>query len=161
MNTSRTFPIVLALLASGLPALAGGKECAASQHAMKCDMSAEECLKHMSTYFKDHGWAGLELDVDATGALTVLRVVPDSPAAAAGIKPGDVLKSINDVAFDNEAEKAKIDMTPGSRVTYTVARDGQDQRIDVTLAKAPESVVAEWIGTHMLEHAEAAKVAQK
>jgi hypothetical protein len=44
-------------------------------------------------------------------------------------------------------------MKPGNTITYLVARGGKKKDVSVTLAPLPESVMAEWIGRHMLEHA--------
>jgi S1-C subfamily serine protease len=84
------------------------------------------------------------------------RVVPGSPAEAAGIQAGDVLYALNGVPItdDNEEalQKAKKDWKPGQKVTYTIKRNGLDRQVDLTLAPMPADVLAAWIGNHMLEH---------
>src|SRR5207245_5193269 len=73
----------------------------AGEHGKKCTMSTQDCLDHMSAQMKSSGWIGLELDRDEkTGTLTVLKVVPGSPAEAAGIEPRDVLYAVNGVRID-------------------------------------------------------------
>lgn len=159
--------IVLALLVAA-PALAGGSECAArkaahaasqtASQAHGCTADTQFCLNQMATKLKNKGWVGIELDVDETsGVMTVSRVEYDSPAQAAGMRKGDVLVALNGVRFDNEDKEmlhaAKSQMKVGSRVSYTVKRDGYKKKLDVTLAAVPDDVMARWVGQHMLSHA--------
>jgi len=120
-----------------------------------CKGSTQDCLNKMAAELRDRGWVGLELDHGASGEMTVQRVVEDSPAAAAGFRPGDVLVAVNGVEFSEYNQEAlskiKQTMRPGKQVTYTVARDGAKRDVDVTLAKVPDQVLAAWIGGHMLE----------
>ena len=41
-------------------------------------------------------------------------------------------------------------MTPGKTVTYTVVRNGSEKDLKVELGSIPETVMAQWIGQHML-----------
>lgn len=150
-------PVVLVLLAAP-PALAGGYE-------KKCTASTQECLDVMAAKMKNSGWVGVELEQDeVTGTLTVKRVIPGSPAEAAGIQEGDVLHALNGVriAKDNEdaLKKARKEWKPGQSVVYTVKRDGLDRQVTITLAPMPADVMAKWIGEHMLQHA-SAEVSEK
>jgi len=131
----------------------------------KCTAGTQECLNAMAEKLKNKGWVGIELDQDEeTGALTVRLVVEESPAQTAGFKPGDKLVAMNDLKFGEASEEALHQawdkMTPGTDVVYTVSRDGKEAKLDVTLAKLPEDVMAKWVGQHMLEHATVA-TAQK
>jgi len=140
----------LALIAS-VPALAG-------HDGKKCDMNTQDCLNQMAANMKNSGWIGVELDVDeASGTYKVEKVVPDSPAEAAGLQPGDVLFAMNGIKNAEENEKAlkkvKQDLKPGSSVTYTVKRNGYDREVKITLAPMPTDVMAKWIGKHMMDHA--------
>ena len=141
--------LVLVALAA-LPALAGDGK--------KCSYSTQECLDHMAQKLKTSGWVGVELDYDeASGALTVNKVIPGSPAESAGIQDGDVLVALNGVAMNKNNEeavkKAKKDWTPGQSITYTIKRDGLDRQVSLTLAPMPANIMAAWIGNHMLDHA--------
>jgi C-terminal processing protease CtpA/Prc len=111
----------------------------------------------MATKMKDSGWVGIEMDVDESSkVMTIKRVVPGSPAEAAGMQVGDVLYALNGVPFSEANEEAlqkvKKDWKPGQKVTYTLKRNGMDRQADVTLAPMPADVLAAWIGNHMLEH---------
>ena len=112
----------------------------------------------MAANLKSSGWIGVELDIDEdTGSRVVKKVVPGSPAEAAGILSGDVLVSLNGtkLAKGNEDAlmQAKKDMKPGQTVTYVISRNGLDKKVELTLAPMPADVMAAYIGRHMLEHA--------
>lgn len=133
---------------------------AAGEKGKKCEMDTQACLAKMAAALKDRGWVGIEMD-DGSGRLTLTRVVPGSPAEAAGLRAGDVLVALNGVAFGKENE-AKVKaaykaMTPGAKITYTVQREGKDREVEVALGKLPPEVMAQWVGAHMLEgHLQAA-----
>jgi len=150
--------LVVIAVAVGLPAFAG-------EH--KCTESTQACLDMMAETYSHRGWVGIELaDDDETGVMTVTKVVADSPAQRAGFKIGDELVALNGMRFGDAAEQQQMkemyaqEMVPGNKVTYTVERSGHDRNLDVTLAKVPEQVLAQWIGGHMLDHASIA-TAQK
>jgi len=155
----RTWVIVLVwtLLATAW-ALAG--------ESKKCNLSTQDCLDQMTSKMKTYGWVGVELERnDETGTLTVLKVVPGSPAETSGIQPGDLLYALNGVRIikDNEEalSKARKDWKPGQTVNYTVKRNGADRQVALTLAPMPADVLARYIGEHMLEHATADLAANK
>jgi serine protease Do len=86
--------------------------------------------------------------LDETRGALVAEVVSASPAAAAGLKPGDVI-----VAFQGERIQNPHDLTrrvaataPGSKVTLRVARTGGEASVDATLGRlkdAPPAAGAE------------------
>jgi len=123
----------------------------------QCDMGTQACLDMMAEKYSKNGWVGLELDKNEAGALIVKRVVPESPAIKAGFREGDILVAIEGVKYaENNKEQlkqVKEQMLPGKTLTYTVSRGGYDKTIKATLAKVPNEVLAQWVGTHMLEHA--------
>ena len=69
--------------------------------------------------------------------LVVDYVVPDSPAATAGIQQNDILKMLNDQILmePNQLRKLLQSFADGTTVTLTVLRKGQEQKITVKLAK--------------------------
>ena len=99
-----------------------------------------------------------------TGALTILKVVPGSPAESAGLQAGDVLYALNGVEINDKNEdalsKARKEWKPGQTVNYTVKRDGRSKDISLTLAAMPADVLARFVGEHMLEHASTAVAAK-
>ncbi len=70
-----------------------------------------------------------------------LAVLPNSPAAKAGIKEGDIITKIGGQIIDQDhtltslLSKKKV----GEKVTLTYLRDGKSQTLDVTLELAPEA----------------------
>jgi len=75
---------------------------------------------------------------DVRGAL-VSEVTPDSPAARAGLKRGDVILNFNgtSVADSNAFRNAVARTQPGTQVTLTILRGGREQQLRVTLAELP------------------------
>jgi hypothetical protein len=69
--------------------------------------------------------------------LVVDYVVPDSPAAAAGIQQNDILKMLNDQILIEPSQLRKLLQTfsEGTNVTLTILRKGQEQKITVKLTK--------------------------
>src|SRR5881409_2639011 len=69
--------------------------------------------------------------------LVVEYVVPDSPAAAAGVQQNDILKMLNDQILIEPSQLRKLLQTfsEGTDVTLTILRKGQEQKITVKLAK--------------------------
>src|SRR5256886_10795760 len=69
--------------------------------------------------------------------LVVEYVVPDSPAASAGIQQNDILKLLNDQILIEPSQLRKLLQTfsDGTDVTLTILRKGQEQKITVKLAK--------------------------
>jgi hypothetical protein len=45
-------------------------------------------------------------------------------------------------------------MKPGADFVYTVSRKGSKVDLEVELGQIPKNVMAQWIGAHMMEHAE-------
>ena len=73
---------------------------------------------------------------DTKGAL-IGDVTPNSPAADAGIKAGDVITSMNGKPiFDNNQLRNRIAMTePGSKVELELIRDGQTKALTAKLGE--------------------------
>jgi serine protease Do len=69
--------------------------------------------------------------------LVVDYVVPNSPAASAGVQQNDILKMLNDQILMEPTQLRKLLQTfsEGTDVTLTILRKGQEQRITVKLAK--------------------------
>src|SRR2546430_16261224 len=69
--------------------------------------------------------------------LVVEYVVPNSPAASAGIQQNDILKMLNDQILIEPSQLRKLLQTfsDGTDVTLTILRKGQEQKITVKLAR--------------------------
>jgi S1-C subfamily serine protease len=156
----RRFSLSIALLM--LPAIAGhSPQAIAAGKDYRCSLDTQACLDKMVTKLVSRGWLGIEYNnVPGPDYLRVTRVVPGSPAEAAGFMADDVLISIEGAKFaDNTedhcltCEKTKDAWLPGGTVTYVVEREGKEFSLRATLASLPSDVMAMMIGMHMLEHA--------
>lgn len=109
----------------------------------------------VAAQLRDHGsvtrgWLGVQIqDVDRElaqsfelkrpeGAL-VARIMPESPAASAGLQAGDVILAFNDHPVDSAAALPPLVGTvePGKSAVVTVLRDGAREQIDVEIEKLP------------------------
>ncbi len=80
----------------------------------------------------------LHLKSGENGAL-VASVTPDSPAAKAGVQPGDVVRSVNGAAVKTPGDLARdvAGIQPGQTATLDVLRDGADRSVTVKVAAVP------------------------
>jgi S1-C subfamily serine protease len=76
--------------------------------------------------------------VDASGAQPA--VFPDSPAAAAGLKAGDVITEVDGTAVSAESDLAELMLPhqPGDTITLTVLRGSSKQEVQVKLGTLPQ-----------------------
>lgn len=142
---------VVMMMGIAAPAMAGD--------ANKCSASTQDCLNHMAKNLNNRGWVGIEMDdKGGAGMMIITKVIDGSPAQKAGFEVGDALVAVNGVAFADENEKQLKDiqysMTPGADFTYTVSRKGSKVDLDVELGNLPDNVKAQWVGNHMMDHAE-------
>jgi serine protease Do len=97
------------------------------------------------------GWLGVQIQpvtadiADSLGMKTaegamVTEPQPDSPAAKAGIKAGDVITTVDGTAVKNAHDLAKkiAAMTPDSSVNLGVLRNGEAKTITVALGQLPQ-----------------------
>jgi len=84
---------------------------------------------------------GNQLDVPVIEGLLVVQVVPDSPAAKAGLQEEDVIVELGDEPIRNTGELSKflIAHPPGDTVTVVYFRGSEKRRTQVTLAERPKS----------------------
>ena len=123
-----------------------------------CPEPLDHCVRTMVERTAHRGWVGIEMDrEDGQPYLVIQRVIPDSPAEKAGLKPGDMLVGFNGIPY-KEANQEKLEaayqkeMTIGNTITYTIARQGQRKDIRIELVAIPEAVRAQWIGNHVLRY---------
>jgi S1-C subfamily serine protease len=85
----------------------------------------------------------LGVDPDLEGAI-VVDVVPDSPAADAGLEQGDVIVEVggNEVSSNSDLTAALTEFDPGQEVDVTVVRaGGEEESVEVELGERPGSFV--------------------
>jgi carboxyl-terminal processing protease len=70
--------------------------------------------------------------------LTIIAPLEDTPASKAGIKAGDIIVKINDITTSGitlEEAVKKMRGDPGTKVTLTIFRKGQDKPFDIVLTR--------------------------
>jgi len=98
----------------------------------------------------DRGWLGVllqpvsaevaeSLGLTGEGGTLVANVEPDSPAAKAGLKPGDVVVAVNGKPLENvkALARAVADSRPGSALTLEVSRDQKTRSVQVLVGTPP------------------------
>jgi serine protease Do len=107
--------------------------------------TAEQLIKNGKI---EHGYLGISMnDVtpdnahffnlqDANGAI-VAQVTPDSPAGHAGVQTGDVITQLNGQKIVNGSalQVAVSEMTPGTKISLGVIRDGKPQTLNLTVGQ--------------------------
>jgi serine protease Do len=81
-----------------------------------------------------------ELKLPAERGVLLERVVPDSPAAKAGLKDNDVITEINGQRVEGAAQFRRMihEIPAGRSAQFTVWRDGHAQTVSVTLGKSED-----------------------
>jgi len=72
--------------------------------------------------------------------VTVTTVQNGTPAASVGIKAGDIIKAVNGEAVEtaNQLSNVLRQLSPGTKVSISVERDGKTLPLEVTLAERPD-----------------------
>ncbi|MCL2428914.1 MAG: trypsin-like peptidase domain-containing protein [Alphaproteobacteria bacterium] len=86
------------------------------------------------------------LHVAGSGGALIAGVTPDSPAAKAGLEPGDVIQSVNGQKIGNPRDLALnvAAVKPGDEAKFDVLRDGEHKVVTGTVAEQPsETKVAD------------------
>jgi serine protease Do len=97
------------------------------------------------------GWLGVQIQAvdeatarsfkmkEARGAV-IAQITDGSPAEKAGLKPEDVVLSVDDVAIQDQTDLSRYvaGKTPGTTVKLKILRGGAEQIVPVTLGTFPE-----------------------
>jgi len=80
--------------------------------------------------------------LSVTSGALIQAVQPGSPASAAGLRPGDVVTRVDDVAIDEQHDFASVLLSHkvGDRVRLTVQRGSQVLTLTATLAERPQEL---------------------
>lgn len=84
------------------------------------------------------GGLGIEVTME-NGFVKVVSPIEDTPAAAAGLKPGDLIIRLDDKAVKGLALSDAVRLMrgkPGSDITLTVVREGQSKPLKFTVTRA-------------------------
>jgi len=91
-------------------------------------------------------YSGLGIEVlEVDGTLRIIAPIDDTPAARAGIKPGDTIVKIDGKAVDPENVDdmfKRLRGEPGSKVTLSIQHENSDQPVDMPLVREQISVTS-------------------
>lgn len=99
----------------------------------------------------EFGGLGIEVGME-DGFVQVIAPIDGTPAARAGIQPGDLIIKLDDDSVKGmslEQAIKKMRGAPGSKITLTLARDGESGPIEVELERAIIKVTS--VRAEMLE----------
>ena len=86
-------------------------------------------------------WLGIEMGKPVVGqsGVPVKHVMRASPASAAGMMPGDVIRKMagQEVAQPNEVSKSLVGRKPGEVIEVTVVRQGAERQVKAKLEAFP------------------------
>lgn len=105
----------------------------AARHAEEGEEESGEARKPEAG---GQAWLGLLLGEPEQEGVRVMRVLPDSPAAKAGVERGDILRQLGDEKIDSSEKAAEVlrTMKAGQKVPLHITRDDKEQTLEATLA---------------------------
>lgn len=119
----------------------------------RCPLDVSTCLMEYAK-MKERPWVGVLLDQDTTsGVITVTEVSPDSPAAKAGWRAGDVVISLEGLppVEGRKLLAGKAGWKTGAEVRYRIRRGKREMDTPVRLGHMSDEQLARMIGDHMVE----------
>lgn len=77
----------------------------------------------------------LDSSINFSTGVYVVQVASDGPANSSGIKIGDIITKVDDIAIDKMSELRRYIYTknPGDKVTITLMRSGKERSFDIVL----------------------------
>lgn len=107
-------------------------------------MTAEEYETWVATATGEYSGVGITFTQDEDGNFVVVSVTDDSPAADAGIREGDIIKTVDGQEYsDLDVIGNAIRGEEGSEIEITYIRDGEEKSVTMTREK---------ITQHSVEH---------
>ncbi|MEE4300937.1 MAG: DegQ family serine endoprotease [Pseudomonadales bacterium] len=119
--------------------------------AIPIDVAMEVAEQLKETGSVSRGWLGVMIQdvnrdlaesfgLDKPAGALVAQVVPDSPAANAGIEPGDIIVEFDGEEIDRSGDLPHVvgRIRAGSEVEAIVVRDGDRERIEVRVGELAE-----------------------
>lgn len=106
-------------------------------------MDAQENAQLMEQIEGKFGGVGIILSLKDPKKLVVLRPIKNTPAAKAGLEPGDVIMKIDNqdaTTIDQEKAVSLMRGDPGTKVTLVVYRESEKKTLTVPLTREPISV---------------------
>ena len=120
--------------------------------APKCTGAARECEQKIRQLVSGRRYFGATV-LDKNPGLVVSNVKPDSPASRAGLKPGDVLVSLNGKsllqATGREFKQYIADARTTGRIWLLYKRHGVVTRVETRLEPYSKEQVAKMVAAHL------------
>ncbi|MBS4016522.1 MAG: PDZ domain-containing protein [Candidatus Latescibacteria bacterium] len=124
-----------------------GKHEECQKHSMKMNMkmTPSDCKMHCpmmkmpeAPHLEVRGFIGIATEEDK-GKLVITRVIPESPAEKEGLKPGDIILQINDIAVAKPGQLVEVLKTtkPGDIAHLKINSAGLEKMMHIKLAPSP------------------------
>lgn len=92
------------------------------------------------------GWIGISVrtillnDTDSEHSLQIVRIIPGSPAEAAGLQIGDTIYNVDEVIVKDPESLGRIirDYLPGTRINIDFSRNNENHRAELIVVERPE-----------------------
>ncbi len=113
--------------------------------AIPVDKSILAAASMLATCNTNKTWHGItaatEKSADAAAGVVVGSIEQTSPAAEAGIQPGDVITSLSGMEIKRtlDLQRALLDHKPGEKIEFALKRSGELINTSLTLAAQPET----------------------
>lgn len=105
-------------------------------HSAYLDARATQAMNETAT--GAYGGLGLEILQRPDRSLVVIAPMDDTPAARAGIQPGDVIVELDGAPITADSVDAAVEAMrgePGSRIVLTVVREGETAPLKLSLTR--------------------------
>ncbi len=119
--------------------------------AIPADVATDVARQIIDTGRVTHAYLGIrytpvtqalqqQFSLSRSSGVLVASVDPDTPAAQAGLRQGDIIIEIdgNDIKSDSDLAKLLRRHKPGDAVSVTLDRDGTEETVQVTLGDRPQ-----------------------
>ena len=103
-----------------------------------CYYTAEEYKKFMEVSEGNYEGIGAYISTNSSGYCYIVSPMKDSPAEESGIKAGDIIYKVDDkIVTDKTSDEivAMIKGKEGTKVKITVAREGEDDYLDLVVTR--------------------------
>lgn len=110
--------------------------------AIPVDQALTVAARLMSVERLENKWHGIDVAASRDGSsLLVQRVIPGSPAAQSGMRPGDVITRLGDTNVERalDVERALLGRQIGERVALSIQRSGKPMNLRLAVARRGQS----------------------
>jgi membrane-associated protease RseP (regulator of RpoE activity) len=122
--------------------------------APRCSFTARECEQQIRQMLTGRRFLGVQIEEKNPG-LVIKTVAPNSPAARAGLKPGDRLIAVNGKSLTQATSLEFKQIISGARETgrlfMIIWRRGSYTRIEARLEPYTKEQIDKIINTHLIE----------